>query len=264
MKLPQLQVKPTGFIMCFALVAMLGACAQSPKTDITYDETGKAIIQNREMADPIEPVNRAIFGLNNVLDFILIEPVAKIYTAVIPPFMRNGVHNFMQNLQSPLIVANNLLQGDVRGAGIATARFVINTTAGVGGLIDAADDQGMAYEDEDFGQTLAVWGFSDGFYLVLPVLGPSSLRDTTGLVADAMADPLRIYAHNKDRMWLYYTRNAVEGLDNRARMVKAIADLRRNSLDYYASVRSAYSQKRLKLIQDEKPSALGELPSYDD
>lgn len=227
-------------VLCAALT--LSACAKSadPRTGM-----------KAEISDPIEPVNRAIFAFNNVLDIILIEPAAKIYNAVFPGFVRDGVQNFMRNLRAPLIIANDLLQGDVGGAGTAAARFVINTTAGIGGLIDVAAMQGITHNPEDFGQTLAVWGMGDGMYLVLPVLGPSSLRDGAGMAVDAFADPLRIWSFNQGREWIYYTRNLVEGFDNRARLVSAVEDLRRNSLDYYAAVRSAYAQKRGSLVRDE-------------
>jgi phospholipid-binding lipoprotein MlaA len=168
----------------------------------------------------------------------------------------------MHNLRSPILVANNLLQGKVGDAGIATARFLINTTVGVGGLADVAGAQGLSYKDEDFGQTLGTWGVRDGFYLVLPVLGPSSLRDTAGLVVDSYADPVRLYADNTDNMWIYYTRAAVSGIDTRSRMIQAVDDMRRNSLDYYAAVRSAYSQHRQTLIRDEKPEDKPAIPSY--
>lgn len=209
----------------------------------------------REVYDPIEPVNRFTFGFNDILDRFIIEPVAKGYKAVLPSFARDAVQSFMHNLESPLLIANNLLQGNVGDAGIALARFAINTTAGVGGLVDVAKTQGLEYKDEDFGQTLAKWGIGDGFYLVLPVIGPSNLRDTAGLLADTYADPVRIYADNTDREWIYYTRVALDGVDKRSRLIDAIADLRRNSLDYYAAVRSAYAQKRAALIHDEKPGA---------
>ena len=217
------------------------------------------------MSDPIEPFNRGVFAVNNVLDIYLIEPVAKMYNAIFPDFVRTSVQSFMRNLKSPLIVANSLLQGDIGNAGTATARFIINTTAGIGGLVDVASTQGFEYRPEDFGQTLAVWGFGDGFYIVLPVLGPSSLRDTGGLVGDSIADPVRIYAHNDDKMWIYYTRGAVEGLDTRARLVKSVADLRRNSLDYYAAVRSAYTQKRQSMIRNENTDNVSNsVPAYDE
>lgn len=215
--------------------------------------------------DPIEPLNRGIFAVNNVLDRFLIEPVAKIYNTIFPDFVRNSVQNFMRNLKSPLIVANSLLQGDIGNAGVATARFVINTTAGIGGLVDVASAQGFEYRPEDLGQTLAVWGFGDGFYIVLPIFGPSSLRDGIGMAGDMTADPVRIYAHNTDNMWIYYTRGAVEGIDTRSRMIKGIDDLRRNSLDYYAAVRSAYTQKRQALIRNESTEGVSQqIPAYDE
>jgi len=232
---------------------MLGLCCC-----LTLGVAGCASAKNDIQAasyinDPLEPFNRGVFAFNNTLDRFLVEPTAKIYNAIFPDFFRDGVKNFMRNLRSPLIVANNLLQGDFKDAGKATARFVINTTAGIGGLIDVAAAQGFEYQPEDFGQTLAVWGFGDGFYLVLPILGPSSLRDGTGMAVDTFADPVRLYAFNRDEEWIYYTRNGVEGLDTRARYVRAVEDLRRNSLDYYAAVRSAYAQKRKALVRDENP-----------
>lgn len=215
--------------------------------------------------DPLEPMNRAIFKFNDVVDHIVLDPVARMYNAILPDFIRDAIQSFMRNLQSPLIVANNILQGDIGGAGVATARFVVNSTVGVLGLVDVASTHGLAYEDEDFGQTLAVWGFGDGFYLVLPILGPSSLRDTAGLGADALADPVRIVAENNDNEWVYYTRGIVKGIDTRSRMLKGLDDLRANSLDYYAAIRSAYGQKRASLIRDEKGGAASvSIPDYDE
>lgn len=218
----------------------------------------------REIADPIEPVNRFIFGFNDILDRMLIEPVARGYRAILPTFVRDAVQSFMRNLQSPIIIANNILQGDIGGAGVATARFLINSTVGIVGLVDVADSQGLRYEDEDFGQTMAKWGIGNGFYLVLPVIGPSSLRDTAGLAVDTYADPVRIIAHNTDNEWIYYTRVAVKGIDTRARMIPAIDDLRRNSIDYYAAARSAYGQRRESLVRDERSGRVAEAVSYTD
>jgi phospholipid-binding lipoprotein MlaA len=242
--------------LCAFIALGTASCAKSQDPNATY--------KSSELNDPIEPVNRAIFAFNNVLDIIIVEPVAKIYNAVFPGFVRDGVQNFMRNLRSPLIVANNLLQGDFGDAGVATARFVINTTVGIGGLVDVAGRQGLAYESEDLGQTLGVWGVGNGMYIVLPIFGPSSLRDTTGMVGDYFADPLRIWTHNTDNEWIYYTRGIVEGIDNRSRLIKAVEDLRKNSLDYYAAVRSAYAQKRAALIRDENPdSTRANVPDYD-
>lgn len=240
--------------MCCLLSVGTASCARS-----VDPATGNRTTVN----DPLEGINRGIFAFNDLVDRVLIEPVARVYLAIFPGFVRDGIQNFMRNLRSPIIVANQFLQGDVKGAGVATARFLINTTAGIGGLVDVASAQGLAYEPEDFGQTLAVWGFGDGFYLVLPIIGPSSLRDATGLAVDSFADPVRIVTDNADEEWIYYTRVAVEGLDTRSRLMKSIKDLRRNSLDYYAAVRSAYAQKRDALVRDQSESNTA-IPDYDE
>jgi phospholipid-binding lipoprotein MlaA len=248
--------KITLAILCLSLTLGAGACAKSQKSDVTY--------KSQEIADPIEPVNRFIFGFNDILDRVILEPLAKGYKALLPAFARDAVQSFMHNLQSPLIIANNILQGNVGDAGIATARFIVNSTIGIGGLVDVAKAQGLSYENEDFGQTLATWGLGDGFYLVLPVLGPSSLRDAAGLGVDSYADPVRIVSSNTDNDWIYYTRSAVEGIDTRARLIEVINDLRRNSLDYYAAVRSTYSQKRASLIRDDRSGTAPKTLNYDD
>lgn len=217
--------------------------------------SAKNELQSSTVNDPLEPFNRGMFAFNNALDRALIEPAARVYAFLTPDFFRTGVQNFMRNLRTPLIVANNVLQGDIKGAGVASARFVINTVGGIGGLVDVAGANGLPFEPEDFGQTLAVWGFGEGFYLVLPVIGPSNLRDGVGLAVETYADPVRLYAFNRDEEWIYYTRGAVEAIDNRARMLTVVRDMRRNSLDYYAAVRSAYTQKRRALVRDINPDA---------
>ncbi len=239
------------------LAVSAAGCASSQNSNAAY---------KAEVSDPIEPVNRAIFAFNNVFDRFLFEPVAKIYDAVFPGFVKDSIQSFMRNLRSPMIIANNLLQGDLNDAGVATARFMINSTVGVAGLIDVAATQGYAYEDEDFGQTLGVWGFGDGMYIVLPILGPSNARDLVGRVGDYASDPLQIWSNNTHNDWVYYTRGAVEAIDNRARAIKAIEDLRKNSLDYYAAVRSAYTQRRSALVNDKAThnGYAGALPDYDE
>lgn len=241
--------------LAILLSTSLGACAKTQNAD-GYDTAA--------ISDPIEPVNRGIFAFNNFIDIILIEPVATVYHDFVPDFLRDAIQSFMRNLRTPLIVANNLLQGNISGAGTATARFVINTTAGIGGLIDVASAHGLEYVPEDLGQTLAVWGFGDGMYIVLPIIGPSSVRDATGTVGEFFADPVRIYAHNTDNDWIYITRGVVEGIDTRSRYLKAVKDLRKNSLDYYAAVRSAYTQKRHSMIKNQGVEGKAEaIPDYD-
>ena len=238
--------------LMFSLVIGVSGCAKTPPVTATY--------QSQQIADPLEPVNRAVFGFNNVLDEALIEPVAKGYNALLPRFVRDAIRNFMRNLQSPVDVANDLLQGRIKNAGVATARFVINSTVGISGLIDVATKKGMHYRDEDFGQTLASWGVGNGCYLVLPVLGPSTLRDATGTFVDGYADPFRLWTTNTGREGLYYAREALQGLDTRSRLIKPIDDMRKNSLDYYAAARSAYIQHRNALIRANDPQAAGAAP----
>ncbi len=240
-------------LFCVFLVMGTASCAHS----VDPKDGAKAGIN-----DPFEPINRGIFGFNNVLDKIIIDPICRVYVAIVPDFMRSGVHNFMRNLTSPILVGNELLQGDFRQAGVSTARFVINTTAGVGGLMDPATSAGLQYKDADFGQTLGVWGFGPGFYIVIPVLGPSSLRDAAGTAADSYVDPVRLWAFNTHRRWIYYTRLGVDYVDQRSRIMKAMNDLRANSLDYYAAVRSAYAQERRAKIQHRKPENV-DIPDYD-
>lgn len=242
-------------LLCAIMATGMTGCAKSADPNSAYKSS---------LSDPIEPLNRGIFAFNNALDLVIIGPLAKIYNAVFPGFVKDSVQSFMRNLKSPLIIANSLLQGDISNAGVATARFIINTTVGIGGLVDVASKQGLNYRAEDFGQTLATWGLGEGMYIVLPVIGPSSLRDTAGLAVDTIADPVRIYAHNTDNMWIYYTRAAVEGIDTRNRMSKGLEDMRRNSLDYYAAVRSAYAQKRQSLVRNENVDNPLVIPEYDE
>jgi phospholipid-binding lipoprotein MlaA len=224
----------------------VSGCVLPPRDDPA------ALEAYNEANDPLEGVNRAIFGFNEGTDILLFRPAAEIYRTVVPNPIRNGIRNFLRNLRSPLDIANNLLQGDFPGAEVATKRFLINTTAGVGGVMDVAADNGLPYRSEDFGQTLAVWGIPEGPYLVLPLLGPSNFRDTAGVAADAYGDPLNLWAGNTDRDVIPRSRGIVGGVDTRAGLIEPIDDMRRNSLDYYASLRSLYRQNRISEINNGK------------
>jgi phospholipid-binding lipoprotein MlaA len=216
--------------------------------------------------DPLEGLNRAVFWFNDGVDTILIRPLAMGYKAVLPTPAQNGVRNFLRNLRSPLDLANQLLQGDVDGAGTVLGRFVINTTVGLGGLIDVAADNGLEYEYESLDQTLAVWGVPEGPYLVLPLMGPSSVRDAVGFAGESYADPLTNWAQNTDRDWIIYTRVGLVGISTRADLLEPLDDLKRNSLDYYAAMRALYRQRRDGLIRDgaPDPSQLPAIPDYGD
>lgn len=200
--------------------------------------------------DPLETVNRAIFSFNDTVDTFVIKPIAQGYRAIVPVPVRDAVRNFLRNLKSPINFANQVLQGDLTGAGTVATRFVVNSTIGVAGLMDVGENFGLEHEEEDFGQTLAVWGVPQGPYVVVPLLGPSNPRDIVGLVVDTIADPLNIYAEEHDKMWITYTRAGLTVIDNRARLIDPMDDLKRNSLDYYATIRSVYTQFRNAQVTD--------------
>ncbi len=218
-----------------ATTVLLSACSTSG--------TGDA-------SDPIEGVNRSIFKFNDVVDTAVLKPVAEGYRAGVPKPARIGVRNFLRNVKTPTLVANNLLQGDVSSAGNDMTRFMANTFFGLGGLVDVAGAEGVKYKEEDFGQTLGTWGVGNGPYVVLPLLGPSTVRDTTGLIVDAYADPLNRWLSNTDREAWYYGRVVLAGIDKRESLLDVLGDLKKNSIDYYAATKSAYLQNRSALVSN--------------
>ena len=212
-----------------------------------------------EIYDPLEGVNRAIFGFNNVADKIVLEPIAKGYKKLPSP-IQSGVGNFINNLKLPLAALNQLLQGQTKNAAESTGRFLVNSTIGVFGLIDVAEDIGLNQKEEDFGQTLATWGVGDGFYIVLPLFGPSNLRDTTGMVMTMMTDPINAYAVTQGEAWAIPVRTAANAIDQRSQIIDEVNALRDNSVDYYAAVRSSYYQNRKAAIMNTDDDELTPLP----
>lgn len=190
--------------------------------------------------DPLEIFNRFMFAINDTVDIFILKPVAVTYEFWVPGGVRNSVRNFLRNLRTPVILANDLFQGEMRRAEATVARFFINTTVGLAGFFDAAGDSGWDYHDEDFGQTMAVHGAGEGFYLVLPLLGPSSARDGAGLVVDHFLDPLTYLAPMETGLG----RASLTAVDFRSRNLELIEDLKRDSIDYYARIRSLYRQRR--------------------
>ena len=196
-----------------------------------------------EIYDPLESINRAIFSFNNVADKIILEPTAKGYRKLPSP-VQSGISNFLNNLKLPLVVVNQILQGQFQNASNSTGRFLVNSTAGVLGLVDVADKIGLEQTQEDFGQTLATWGMGDGFYIVLPIFGPSNIRDTAGMVLTYATDPINAYAVKENEAWILPVRTATNAVDRRSKIIDEVNALRDNSLDYYAAVRSSYYQNR--------------------
>ena len=196
-----------------------------------------------EVFDPLEPVNRAIFSFNNFADKIILEPAAKGYKKLPSP-IQSGIGNFLNNLKLPLVVVNQLLQGQGKNAAESSGRFIVNSTAGLFGLIDVAEKIGLEQTQEDFGQTLATWGVGDGFYIVLPIFGPSNVRDTAGMILTYTTDPINAYAVREGEAWLLPLRTATNAIDQRSKIIDDVNALRNNSIDYYAAVRSSYYQNR--------------------
>lgn len=246
-----------------ALTFLVAAFATLFLTSCASSQQDPMIVGNTVVEDPFEGTNRSIFAFNAAVDDAVIHPIVKGYRAVVPKPARNGLRNFLRNLKSPVTMANQLLQGDLDGAGTVLVRASVNTLIGVGGLFDVAGAEGIEYESEDFGQTLAVWGVGHGPYLVVPFIGPSSLRDYTGYAVDSFADPLRFYLHNTDQDGLYYTKIALDYLDLRDSFMDVLEDLEASSIDYYAAVRSTYYQRREALVNDENPEQ-SSIPSFDE
>jgi phospholipid-binding lipoprotein MlaA len=200
--------------------------------------------------DPLESVNRAVFAFNDVADQYVLRPLAVAYRDVVPDPAQRGIHNALDNLRGPIVFANDLLQGDLDGAGVTLTRFLVNSTVGIAGLFDVADDWGMHRHDQDFGLTFASWGVGGGPYLVLPILGPSNPRDGTGLLVEFFTDPFGIIASDNDADYLNYIRYGLTTLDQRSRVIDDLDTVRNTSLDYYAAIRSLYEQHRAQQINE--------------
>jgi phospholipid-binding lipoprotein MlaA len=219
-------------LLAAALSGLLGGCATSgnPK-------------------DPIEGFNRVMFAFNEGLDTVLIKPVARGYDAVLPTPLRTGVTNFFGNIADLFIGVNNLLQGKPDQAASDLGRVLINSTVGILGLFDVATEAGLEKHEEDFGQTFGRWGVGTGAYVVLPLFGPRTVRDTAGLVLDVAVDPIANVDHVS-------TRNALRALrliDNRADLLPADRVIEEAALDKYSYVRDAYLQRRHSLVHDGDP-----------
>lgn len=248
---------PSLALAVLILLSASGCATPPPRSDV------EAYAEWEEINDPIEPFNRVVFGFNQVLDGLFLKPLAEFYKLLLPPPVQTGIHNVLVNLRAPVTLINDLLQGEGSRALNTAGRFAINTTLGVGGFVDWAKDWGMPPHDEDFGQTLAVWGLGEGPYLVLPLLGPSNPRDALGIAVDsAVLDPFGILASyliwNESELLriLSFTRAGLTAVDARARNYDALNDIEKNSLDFYATMRSLFRQYREAEIRNGRPNPL--------
>lgn len=231
------------------LVEPAAAAADSQMANESVDDIQVPKDLSEQQDDPFESFNRGMFAFNEMLDHLILEPTARVYHAVVPEPLREGVANAVRNLGSPVILANDILQGDRKRASDTMVRFMVNSTIGLGGLIDAAGYMGVPYHQEDFGQTLAVWGVGPGPYMVVPILGPSNPRDFTGKVVDTAINPLT---------WILLDQpleerlapGAIQLVVGRESILDEYANLRATSPDLYASVRDIYGQIRQTAISN--------------
>jgi len=249
-------------VLAFGLAAPVTSFAAGLAEGDSADVNLAQASEEEAVNDPLESMNRAIFEFNEGLQDVLLRPLAKFYNATVNLTVRQGISNFLDNLSSPVVFANDLLQGEFERALITFGRAFINSTIGIVGLADVATELGIERHDEDFGQTLAVYGMGEGFYLVLPIFGPSSPRDAIGkLVIDSYLDPLGLWLDNTDRDNIQYTLTGAEGLDEYAGIVDELNQVKKTSVDYYAAVRSLYRQKRKAEINN---GSILELPPIPD
>jgi len=226
----------------------VGGCAAPGASGSAQPGTAAAA---DDFNDPYEDANRGVFSFNQAVDPSVLLPVAKAYRAALPSPVRQAVHNFLQNLDAPVIFANDLLQGQLGLAGNTIVRIALNTTIGIAGLVDIATQIGVPYHPNDMGVTLATWGIAEGPYIIIPVLGPSNPRDIVGKVADGFADPGDYVAFQHHLFVAVVSRDATSGIDERSRNIESLAEIERTALDYYATIRSLYRQRRQAQIRHE-------------
>ena len=230
------------WLAVLVLALTLGACATTGQNGSTPSKTVKA--------DPWEPMNRAVFSFNETLDEYLIKPVTKAYRAVVPEVVRTAISNVFSNIGDIYTAVNNLLQGKPKEAVSDLGRVVINTTMGVFGIFDIATDAGLEKHKEDFGQTLGVWGVGSGPFVVLPVLGPSTVRDTAGWVVDIKTDLL---INQVDDVGVRNSITGVRIVDARSRFLDTEGIVEEAAFDKYSFIRDAYLARRKNMIYDGNP-----------
>lgn len=218
-----------GLLPALCLMPLLAGCAHSPPDD---------------PSDPLEPLNRVVYSVNATVDKYTLRPVARGYVAVVPAPVRKGVNNFFTNLFYPRVVVSNLLQGNPRRAASDAGRFLVNTTIGLVGIFDVATPLGMVRHREDLGQTFGVWGIGPGWYLVLPLYGPSTNRDLVGRIGDARLSPLS-YADADAQL----AASIVNAIDVRSQLL-AVDQVIEESFDPYLFVRGAYLERRAASIRN--------------
>ena len=237
--------------LTWALTLAAAGCASTPPAE--PDEVAA-------VSDPLENINRFFFDLNQRLDRNAGAPAATAYKETVPGTVRGGLHNVLDNLGGPVTVANSLLQAKFEGAATALGRFVVNTTVGVVGIFDVATDWGMPGRNRDFGETMGTYGVPPGPYLVLPFRGSTDVRDFAGNYIDGYASPLH-YVRYDGNNYVGLVKSTLGSMDNRSNNIVTFRDIQRTSVDYYATMRTLYMERRARLIED-KPIRTAELPDF--
>lgn len=223
------------------LVVLAAGCASNPASEPNR-------VASDAHHDPLEPVNRVVFDVNDFLDRLIAKPLAELYRAVTPEYFRDRMGGVLSNMNEPVVMANSLMQGRAEDAGKSLGRLAVNSTIGIGGAFDVAKEGlGWGAKPADFGQTLHSWGVGQGPYTVLPFLGPSTLRDTAGRGVDMVMSPWSYVAMEGPRSTAQafsYSSTAMNVLAQRERNIDALDKLREGSIDYYAQMRSVYLQFR--------------------
>lgn len=247
-------------LVVFGLVTapVMAATPKSVSKSAIPAKQEATIVEVSPIYDPIEPFNRAVFQFNRYVDMLVLKPITQAYTYVTPEFAQQGVTNFLSNLGEPVTMLNKLLQGDLEGLRTSTSRLYINSVFGVLGLVDTAEKMGIHQVNADFGQTMGKWGAGHGFYLVLPIMGPSSLRDGTGRVVDTFTDPYNIMFMDAETEWPIYARAGLTAIDTRARYGDEIDRTMKTAVDPYVTFRSIYAQRRAYVVQDKSVDSYGD------
>lgn len=244
-------------LMAAVLLTGLAGCATKPPAS-----DPEALAAYRQNDDPLEPMNRKLYAVNNALDTYGLKPVAQGYAYVVPRTVRNHIGNVLDNLHTPVVFFNDILEAKSRRAGDSLVRFVVNSTVGVAGIFDIANGMGYPAHEADFGITLALWGVGTGPFLYLPVLGPSDPRDAAGFGVGIVSDPFFWVGQGAIVTDLGYARTAVTIVNTRADLLKPIDEVKRMALDPYATFRSLYRQHREAAIQAARDDNRHTIPAW--
>jgi len=229
-----------------AATALTGCATPPPASD------PEALADFKRTNDPFEPTNRVLYEINNAIDGVLLRPLAVGYINAVPVPVRTHVHNVLANLNSPVVLANDMLMGKPRRAGDTLTRFVVNSTAGVGGIFDVASGLGFPDHSSDFGEVMAIWGIPEGPFLFLPILGPTDPRDAAGYGIDIVLDPFTWIGQGNTVRNLGYVRYGMTAVDTRAGLIPDLDKVKEQALDPYATFRSLYRQHRAAQINTIK------------